>query len=105
MSLNTRIKHSANGTLQFVGRFLEENGVGDAVPMCLIYKDASRHDQLDYCLANLKLAGDGHCIPEYNDLLKDLVKQHLRDFKTENAAAVQAQGFWTARLACRAGLY
>ena len=86
--------YAPNGTLQFIGRFLEEMGLQDVVPMCLIYEDASRHDQLDYCLANLKLAGYGHCIPDYNDLLKDLVKQHLRDFKTENAAALQAQGFW-----------
>lgn len=94
MSLNTKTKYAPNGTLQFIGRFLEEKRLKDAVPMCLIYEDASRHDQLDYRLANLKLAGDGHCIPHYNDLLKDLVKQHLRHFKTENAAALQAQGFW-----------
>ena len=86
--------YAPNGTLQFIGRFLEEQRLKDVLPMCLIYEDASRHDQLDYRLANLKLAGDGHCIPDYNDLLKDLVKQHLRDFKTENAAALQAQGFW-----------
>ena len=44
MSLNTKIKYAPNGTLQFIGRFLEEKRLKDAVPMYLIYEDASRHD-------------------------------------------------------------
>jgi len=51
-------------------------------------------DQLGYRLAKLELDDHGHSIPDYNHKLKDLVKQHLEDFKTEIAAALQAQGFW-----------
>ena len=85
MSLNPESKPAANDTSQFIGRFLEER---------LIYERASRHDQLDYWLAKQELADHGHSIPDYEYLLKDLVKQHLKDFETENAAALQAKRFW-----------
>jgi len=96
MSLIPDTKHAANATLQFIHRFLEERGLGDAVPIIegLIYQGASRQDQLGYRLAKLELDDHGHSIPDYNHKLKDLVKQHLEDFKTEIAAALQAQGFW-----------
>ncbi|DBB14141.1 TPA: hypothetical protein ACH3X3_001093 [Trebouxia sp. C0006] len=85
MSLNPESKPAANDTSQFIGRFLEER---------LIYERASRHDQLDYWLAKQELADHGHSIPDYDYLLKDLVKQHLKDLETENAAALQAKRFW-----------
>jgi len=92
MSLNPETKHAANGTLYIIGRFCARQGLRDAVE--LSYHGASRQDQLDYRLAELELKDHGHSISEYNDLFKDLVKQHLEDFKTEIAAALQAQGFW-----------
>ncbi len=58
--------------------------------MCLIYDDASREEQLDYCLAELKLAKYGHSIPDFHDLLQKLRKDHLQSFKTEINAALEA---------------
>ncbi len=92
MSLNERTRHAANGTLQFIGRFLEGKGLRDVVPMCLIYNDASREDQLDYWLAEVELADHGHSIPDFHDLLQILQKDHLQRFKTEIDAALEASG-------------
>ena len=92
MSLNLETKHAASGTLQFIGRFLEKNGLGYAVPT--IYKGASCEDQLDYWLANLELAGHGHSILDFHDLLQELRKDHLQSFKTEIDAALEASGAW-----------
>ncbi len=92
MSLNPESKHAANGTLQCIGRILEEHGLRDAVG--LIYQGASRQDQLDFWLAKLELVDHGHSILDFHDLLQEWRKDHLQSFKTEIDAALEASGAW-----------
>jgi len=40
------------------------------------------------------LAGHGHSIPDFHDLLQELRKDHLQSFKTEIDAALEASGAW-----------
>ena len=75
MSLNPESKHAANGTLQCIGRILEEHGLRDAVG--LIYQGASRQAQPDYWLAKLELVDHGHSILDFHDLLQELRKKQL----------------------------